>query len=477
MNILMLSSEVAPFAKSGGLGDVLGALPQNLAAQGHDVRVMLPKYGLIADRFVSEMRFELYTYVPVGWRNKYCGVFSIKKAGVTYYFIDNEYYFGEKCLYKWDDLERFSFFDKAALEVLPRLGFKPDIVHCNDWQTGAVPVILEAYYKNNEFYRDIRTVFTIHNLKYQGIYSVDAVKDFLSLGDEYFTDDKLEFHGCANLLKAGIVYAHAVTTVSPTYAEEIKTPTGGEKLDGLLSARSNSLFGILNGIDYKEYSPKKDPNIPFNYGVRDVLEGKKKNKMALQEQLGLPVDGEKVMIGLVSRLVDQKGLDIIAEAMGELLQLDMQFVVVGTGDEKYENMFRYFAQGNPHKISANIMFSNELAHRVYAAADLFLMPSLFEPCGLGQLIALSYGTIPVVRETGGLKDTIKSYNEFTDEGNGFSFYAPDPHDMVFTIRRAISFFSDKAVWKKLSQRAMKQDFSWTESAKEYLRIYENLMGV
>ena len=477
MNILMLSSEVAPYAKSGGLGDVLGALPQNLAAQGHDVRVMLPKYGLIADKFVSEMEFVLYTYVPVGWRNKYCGVFSIKKAGVTYYFIDNEYYFGEKCLYKWDDLERFSFFDKAALEILPRIDFKPDIIHCNDWQTGAVPVILEAYYKNNEFYRDIRTMFTIHNLKYQGVYSVDAVKDFLSLGDEYFTGDKLEFHGCANLLKAGVVYANAVTTVSPTYAEEIKTQTGGEGLDGLLSARSNSLFGILNGIDYSEYSPKKDGYIAFKYGEKDVLEGKKKNKMALQEQLGLPVDGEKVMIGLVSRLVDQKGLDIIAEAMGELLDLDMQFVIVGTGDEKYENMFRYYAQGNPQKISANIMFSNELAHKVYAASDLFLMPSLFEPCGLGQLIALSYGTIPVVRETGGLKDTIKSYNEFTDEGNGFSFYAPDPHDMVFTIRRAINFFSDKAVWKKLSQRAMKQDFSWTESAKEYLRIYENLLGI
>lgn len=476
MNILMLSSEVAPYAKSGGLGDVLGALPQNLAAQGHDVRVMLPKYGLIAERFVSEMQFELYMYIPLGWRNKYCGVFSIKKAGVTYYFIDNEYYFGEKCLYKWDDLERFCFFSKAALELLPKLGFKPDIIHCNDWQTGAVPVILEAYYKQNDFYRHIRTVFTIHNLKYQGVYSIDAVKDMLSLDDSFFTDDKLEFHGCANLMKAGIVYAHRVTTVSPTYAEEIKTPTGGERLDGLLSARSNSLYGILNGIDYEEYNPKTDGSIFCNYGLRDAVEGKKKNKMALQEQLGLPVDGEKVMIGLVSRLVDQKGLDIIADAMVELTGLDMQFVIVGTGDEKYENMFRHYAWCNPQKVSANIMFSNEMAHRVYAAADLFLMPSLFEPCGLGQLIALSYGTIPVVRETGGLKDTIRSYNEFTGEGNGFSFYAPDAHDMVYTIKRAISFFADKPVWKKLVQRAMKEDFSWTESAKRYLDIYQELMN-
>ncbi|MBQ9757032.1 MAG: glycogen synthase GlgA [Clostridia bacterium] len=474
MNILMLSSEVAPFAKSGGLGDVLGALPGSLAALGHDVRVMLPKYGLIAEKFLSEMEYLLYTYIPLGWRNKYCGVFSIKKQGVTYYFVDNEEYFGEKCLYRWDDLERFSFFDKAALELLPKLDFKPDVIHCHDWQTGAVPVILEGYYKKNEFYRDIRTVFTIHNLKYQGIYSIDAVKDFLSLDDSFFTNDKLEFHGCANLMKAGITYSMAVTTVSPTYAEEIKTPTGGESLDGLLSARSNALYGILNGIDYDEYNPKTDPYIEHNYTSRSVINGKKKNKMALQSQLGLPVDGEKVMIGLVSRLVDQKGIDIIAEAMEELVGLDMQFVIVGTGEEKYENMFRHYAWCNPEKVSANIMFSNELAHRVYAASDLFLMPSLFEPCGLGQLIALSYGTIPIVRETGGLKDTIVSYNEFTDEGNGFSFYAPNSHDMMYTIRRAISFFADKAVWEKLAKRAIAQEFSWEGSAKEYEKIYFSL---
>jgi len=474
LNILMLSSEVAPYAKSGGLGDVLGALPQNLASLGHDVRVMLPKYGLIAEKFISEMEFVLYTYIPLGWRNKYCGVFSIKKQGVTYYFVDNESYFGDKCLYRWDDLERFAFFDKAALELLPKLDFKPDIIHCHDWQTGAVPVVLEAYYKQNEFYRDIKTVFTIHNLKYQGIYSIDAVKDFFSLDDSFFTDDKLEFHGCANLMKAGIVYSMAVTTVSPTYAEEIKTPMGGESLDGLLNARSNSLWGILNGIDYDEYNPATDPYIENNFTSRSVISGKKKNKMALQAQLGLPVDGEKVMIGLVSRLVDQKGIDIIADAMEELVGLDIQFVIVGTGEEKYENMFRHFAWCNPEKVSANIMFSNELAHRVYAAADIFLMPSLFEPCGLGQLIALSYGTIPIVRETGGLKDTIMPYNEFTGEGNGFSFYPANSHDMMYTIRRAISFFADKEVWEKLAKRAMKQDFSWTESAKEYEKIYFNI---
>lgn len=474
-NILMVSSEVAPYAKTGGLGDVVGALPAALAALGHDVRVVMPKYGCIAEKYVAEMQFLFYMYVPLGWRSKYCGVFSIEKQGVTYYFIDNEYYFGDSVLYKWNDLERFAFFDKAALEILRKLDFRPNVVHCHDWQTGMVPVILDAYYKRDEFYCGIKTVFTIHNLKYQGIYTIEAVEDFFSLEASYFTNDKLEFHGCANLLKAGIVYSNAVTTVSPTYAEEIKTPMGGEGLDGLLFARDNSLFGILNGIDYAEYNPKTDPYIFQNYDAKTAAEGKKANKTALQEQLGLPVDGEKVMIGLVSRLVDQKGLDIISSAMNELMSMDVQFVVLGTGDEKYENMFKHHAWCNSDKMSANIMFSNEMAHKIYAASDLFLMPSLFEPCGLGQLIAMAYGTIPIVRETGGLKDTVRAYNEFTGEGNGFSFYPCEAHDMMYTIRRAIRFFSEKTVWNKLVKRALSEDFSWKESAKKYETVYNNII--
>ncbi len=468
----MLSSEVAPYAKSGGLGDVIGALPQALTKLGHDVRVVLPKYGLIDEKFVSEMQFEFYMYVPLGWRNKYCGVFSLYKKGVTYYFIDNEYYFGDRTLYRWDDLERFAFFDKACLEILTRINFKPDVIHCNDWQTGMVPVVLKAYYDKGEFYRNIKTVFTIHNLKYQGIYSIDTVKDFYSLDSSYFTDDKLEFHGCANLLKAGIVYSDVVTTVSPTYAEEIKTPLGGERLDGLLSARSNSLFGILNGIDYEEYNPRTDDYLAAKYSLRDCISGKRENKMALQTQLGLPVDGDKPMIGLVSRLVDQKGLDIIADAMNELMEFDIQLVILGTGEEKYENMFRHYAWCNSGKVSANITFSNDLAHKIYAASDLFLMPSLFEPCGLGQIIAMAYGTIPIVRETGGLKDTVQAYNEFTGEGNGFSFYPANAHDLLFTLRRALHFYSEKDTWKKLVKNAMKQDFSWEESAKQYDKLYK-----
>lgn len=422
------------------------------------------------------MEFKFFIYIPLGWRRKYCGVFELEKDGVIYYFIDNEYYFGDPYLYKWNDLERFAFFDKAALEILKHLDWKPDIIHCHDWQTGMVPVLLNAYYNKDTFYQGIKTVFTIHNLRYQGIYSIDIVSDFFSLNRDFFTADKLEFHGCANLLKGGIVYSDYITTVSPTYASEIQTPMGGEKLDGLLSARSQSLYGILNGIDYNVYNPKTDKYIFENYDARNVVNKKRENKMKLQQQLGLTVDGEKVMIGIISRLVDQKGFDIIAEAMGELMNMDIQLVVVGTGEAKYENLFRHNAWCNSQKMSANIMFSNELAHKVYASCDIFLMPSMFEPCGLSQMISLAYGTIPVVRETGGLKDSIMPYNEFTGEGNGFSFYPYTAHDMMYTLRYAIKIFSDKKAWTDLIKNAMRQDFSWNESAKKYQDMYNRLLG-
>ncbi len=467
----MISSEAAPFAKSGGLGDVLGALPQALSALSHDVRVILPKYGLIEEKFVSQMEFLFYTYVPLGWRNQYAGVFSLKRNGVTYYFIDNEYYFGDKVLYRWDDLERFSFFDKACLEILPRLGFRPDVIHCHDWQAGAVPVMLKAYFERNEFYRGIKTVFTIHNLKYQGVFGIEAASDFLSLGKEYFTSDKLEFHGAANLMKGGIVYSDSITTVSPTYAEEIKTPEGGEGLFGLLSARRDSLRGILNGIDYDEYSPQNDPYISMRYSYETINMGKKANKEALQKELGLSLDPQKPMLGLVARLVDQKGIDIIKDAMNEIVNMDIQLVILGTGDERYEKMFRYYGDTYKNKISANIMFNEGLARKIYAASDIFLMPSLFEPCGLGQIIAMSYGAVPLVRETGGLKDTVFSFNEFTHEGNGFSFYPPYAHDFLYTLRRAIGFYKEPEIWSKLSENAMMERFSWENSAKEYEKVY------
>ena len=474
--ILMCSSEAAPFAKTGGLGDVLGALPQALAKLGNDVRVVLPKYGCIPHEYVEKMEFKFFIYIPLGWRRKYCGVFSLQKDGVTFYFVDNEYYFGDPYLYKWNDLERFAFYDKACLEIIRHLDFKPDIIHCHDWQAGMISVLLNAYFQRDLFYLGIKTVFTIHNLRYQGIYSMDIVSDFFSLGQEFFTDDKLEFHGCANLLKGGIVYSDYVTTVSPTYAEEIKTSLGGEKLDGLLSARGQSLYGIINGIDTDVYNPKTDKYIFENYDLRNLISKKKENKVKLQQQLGLPQDAEKAVIGIVSRLVDQKGFDIIAEAMGELMNMDIQLIVLGTGDSKYEEMFKNSAWYNPQKMSANITFSNELAHKIYAGADILLMPSMFEPCGLSQMIAMRYGTIPIVRETGGLKDSVQPFNEFTGEGTGFSFLPYRAHDMIHTIKLALRFFAEKETWVPLMKRAMKEDFSWTASAKKYDEMYNQLLG-
>ncbi len=471
----MFSSEVSPFAKTGGLGDVLGALPQALTELGHDVRIFMPKYGVIEENFVSEMSFLFYIYVPLGWRNKYCGVFSLSRNGVTYYFIDNEYYFGDCQLYKWNDLERFAFFDKAALEVLKNLNISPDIIHCHDWQTGMIPALLKSHYLYDPFFENTKTVFTIHNLKYQGIFNIDSVRDFYSLDSSYFTDDKLEFHGNANLLKAGIVYSDIITTVSPTYANEIKSFPTGEGLDGLLRARENSLFGIINGIDYAEYSPSTDPNIFFNYSAETHVEGKKKNKTALQKELGLPIDEEKAVIGIVTRLVGQKGIDILNEAIPALMDMDLQLIILGTGEQSFEKAISDHAWFNSSKLSANIYFNNEMAHKIYAASDFFLMPSLFEPCGLSQLIALSYGSIPIVRETGGLKDTIHSYNEYTNEGNGFSFLPYTAHDLIYTVRRALCFFADKPFWNTLVSRSMKENFSWAESAKKYSELYQNLI--
>ncbi len=473
--VIMVSSEVAPFAKTGGLGDVLGALPQALTEHGHDVRVIMPKYGCIEEKFVRDMSFLFYIYIPLGWRNQYCGVFSLLRNGITYYFIDNEYYFGDCQLYKWNDLERFAFFDKAVLETLKTLDLSPDIIHCNDWQTGMVPALLKSHYLNDPFFKNTKTVFTIHNLKYQGIFEIDSVRDFFSLDASYFTNDKIEFHGSANLLKAGIVYSDIITTVSPTYAGEIKSFPNGEGLDGLLRARENSLFGIINGIDYNEYSPASNQDIFCNYNHETHAEGKRKNKTCLQEQLGLPIDGDKAVIGLVSRLVSQKGFDIILEAMPSLLNMDLQIVFLGTGDKNFENALSDYAWYNSDKVSANIYFSNEMANKIYAASDLFLMPSLFEPCGLSQLIALSYGSIPIVRETGGLKDTVLSYNEYTNEGNGFSFSPYSAHDLIYTVNRALSFFADKPLWNALVSRCMQNDFSWKESAKKYSELYQNLI--
>ena len=369
-------------------------------------------------------------------------------------------------------MEKFAFFSKAALSVLPVIGFQPDIIHCHDWQTGLVPVFLKDKFHENEFYANMKCIMTIHNLKFQGVWDMQSIKNITGLADYYFTPDKLELYGDANYLKGGLVYADALTTVSPSYAEEIKTPFYGENLDGLMRARAHDLRGIVNGLDYNEWNPQTDCLIYQNYCAEHFREEKAKNKAELQKQLGLPQKKDAFMIGIVSRLTDQKGMDLIDYMMEEMCQQDYQIVVLGTGEERYENMFRHFAWKYPEKVSANIYYSEDISHKIYAACDAFLMPSLFEPCGLSQLMSLRYGTVPIVRETGGLKDTVEPYNEYKETGTGFSFANYNAHEMFDTIRYAHSVYVDKKdEWDKMVQRGMQADFSWNASAGKYAELY------
>lgn len=400
-------------------------------------------------------------------------------AGVHYYFIDNEFYFAGPKPYGYihEDIEKFAFFSKAALSAMPLLGFKPDIVHCHDWQTGLVPVYMKERFHDGEFFRDMKSIMTIHNLKFQGIWDLKKVKDITGLPPYFFTSDKLEAYGDANYLKGGIVYADAVTTVSDSYAEEIKTPFYGEHLDGLMRARSNCLTGIVNGIDYEEFNPATDTRIVSNYNQKTFRKEKPKNKKALQQELGLEVNDKKFMMGIVSRLTDQKGLDLIAYMMDQICAEDVQLVILGTGESQYENMFRHFAWKYPDRVSANIYYSEDMSHKIYASCDAFLMPSLFEPCGLSQLMSLRYGTVPIVRETGGLKDTVEPYNEYESTGTGFSFANYNAHEMMNTINYAKHvFYNNKREWNKIVDRGMLKDFSWTSSAKKYQKLYDNLLG-
>ena len=376
-----------------------------------------------------------------------------------------------------DEITKYSFFSKAALSTLPLIDFRPDVIHCHDWQTGLIPVYLRERFQGNEFFRGIKTVMTIHNLKFQGKWDVKTVKSITGLPDYFFTPDKLEAYKDANLLKGGLVYADAITTVSDTYAEEIKTTFYGEGLNGLLQARSGDLRGIVNGIDYDDFNPETDKYIDHNYNAVNFRKEKIKNKRALQAELGLEQDDKKMLIGIVSRLTDQKGFDLIDYMMDELCQDAVQIVVLGTGEERYENMFRHFDWKYNNKVSANIFYSEALSHKIYAASDAFLMPSLFEPCGLSQLMALRYGTVPIVRETGGLKDTVQPYNEYESVGTGFSFTNYNAHEMLETIRYAERIYYDKKrEWNKIVDRGMAVDFSWQVSAKKYQEMYDWLIG-
>lgn len=476
-NVLFIASESVPYIKTGGLADVVGSLPKSFDKEKYDCRVIIPKYKAIDAMLLEDIEFVTSFYINLSWRNQYVGIFKKICDGITFYFIDNEYYFSGTKPYEdiCYDLEKFAFFSKAALSILPVIDFRPDIIHCHDWQTGLVPVYLKDVFEQGEYYKNIKTIMTIHNLKFQGVWDVKTMKDIAGLSDYYFTIDKLRVGKDGNYLKGGIVYSDYVTTVSDTYAEEIKTEFYGEKLDGLMRARNNSLMGIVNGIDYNEYNPETDCFIHKNYNVNTFRKEKVKNKRALQKELGLEVNDKKFMIGLVSRLTDQKGLDLVEAVMDEVCTEDVQFVILGTGEEKYENMFRHYDWKLNDRVSANIYYSEPMSHKVYAACDAYLMPSLFEPCGLSQLMSLRYGTVPIVRETGGLKDTVEPYNEYDSTGTGFSFVNYNAHEMLDTIKYAKHvFFDKKREWNKIIDRGMEKNFSWEFSAKKYEELYDRL---
>ncbi|HEY3426107.1 MAG TPA: glycogen synthase GlgA [Negativicutes bacterium] len=473
--VLFVAAEAGPFAKTGGLGDVVGSLPKELRQHGVDARVIIPKYSDIPNPLKAGMVFKAKCTVPVGWRQQYCGVDELVYQGVPFYFIDNEYYFKRSGFYgHYDDAERFAFFCRAVLEILPALDFIPDVLHCHDWQTGMVSLFLKAHYGHNPYYQNIRTLFTIHNLRYQGVFPKEILTDLLALDWKYFTPEGIEFNDKVNFMKGGVAFADLISTVCPTYAGEIQQWYFGEQLDGLLRSRGPDLSGIVNGIDYEVYNPAEDPWIAVKYDA-DTPERKQQNKTVLQERLGLPVNKNTPVMAIVSRLVGPKGLDLVECVLNELLAAeDIQLVVLGTGEHKYQHLFQHAAWLYPDKMSANIFFEEQLAHQIYAGADLFLMPSLYEPCGIGQLIAMRYGALPIVRETGGLRDTVIPYNQYTGAGNGFSFTQYNAHDMLFTIRLALGLFQDKARWDKLVQAAMQSDYSWRQSVQQYLRLYNML---
>lgn len=476
-NILFAASECVPFIKTGGLADVVGALPQYLNKDEFDVRVILPYYTCIPAKFRDNFKYVTHFYMDYGLRpdGVHVGIMEYEYNGIKFYFVDNEFYFKCDQPYssdiKWD-IERFTFFCKAVLAILPVIGFRPDIIHCHDWQSALIPVFMHSTFATNPFYSSTKTIMTIHNLKFQGVFDIDTFKYNTALPDYMFTSDKLEFHKDANMLKGGLVYSDYITTVSETYAEEIKYPFFGEQLDGLLRARSASLRGIVNGIDYKVFDPSTDKKIFAQFDAKSAKKQKAVNKEKLQAELGLPVDKDKYMIAIISRLTDQKGLDLVNYAIERICDENTQFVIIGTGEQRYENMFRHYQWKYPDRVSANICYSDELAHKLYAAADTMLMPSLFEPCGLTQLIALRYGTIPIVRETGGLKDTVVPYNEFDGSGTGFSFANYNGDEMLGAINYSKAVYYDhRAEWDKMVVRGMEADFSWNSSARQYEGMY------
>lgn len=472
MKILFATSEAVPFIKSGGLADVSGALTKALRTRRQTCRVVLPLYEDIPQSDRDKMKFVTSFHVSLGWRNQYCGVFEANANGVKYYFLDNEYYFKRHGIYGFfDDAERFAFFSKAVVEMVSHIDFEPEIIHCNDWQTALVPVYLNLFYRHLEKCRNIRTVFTIHNIQYQGVFARGIASDVLGIPDPAV--GIVEFGDSVNFMKGAIEEAEAITTVSPTYAEEILDPWFARGLDGMLRAKQYKLSGILNGLDYQEYDPKTDAMLFETYDAAH-LDGKKKNKAALQKLLGLEKDKNTMLIGMVGRMVSHKGMSLIEYKFEEIMLQNVQLVMLGAGDWNYEKFFREAVAHYPGRFSVTLGFDETLAHRIYAASDVFLMPSKTEPCGLSQMIALRYGAIPIVRETGGLKDTVRDLGG--KDGNGYTFLTYNADDMFGAILRACKDFRDRAKWESNIKTAMKCDYSWGKSANAYIALYEEILG-
>ena len=476
MNILFASSEAAPFIKTGGLADVAGSLPKALAALGHDIRVILPLYEGIGPEWRDQMEHLFHFHATLAWRKPYCGIFQLKRDGVTYYFVDNEYYFKRSGIYgHYDDAERFAFLCRAVVELPAHLDWHPDVIHANDWQTALVPIYLLEERERVPQLHGTKSVFTIHNIEYQGRYGRELIEDVFGLDNSYFHEHMLAFHGDVDLMKGAVYACDYLTTVSPSYADELRYPFYAHGLEGVIADNRHKLRGILNGIDMDLYDPASDPGLAAPFSADD-LTGKAACKAALQQAVGLRQDPDIPIIACVSRLVKHKGFEMVAASIHEIMAMDVQMVVLGTGEWGFEEAFRQAQAMYPGRFSANILYSASLSTAVYGGADLFLMPSIAEPCGLSQMIAMRYGTLPVVRETGGLRDSVRPYG--TEGANGFSFADINAHDMTWVLREAVDLYhDDKPAWKALQHSAMTADFSWKQSARDYLQVYQWATGL
>lgn len=477
MKVLYVSSEALPFASTGGLGDVIGSLPAAVKAKNaeeYDVRAVIPMYPVIKEKFASEIKFEGECTIPLSWRNQYCGIWSAERRGVKYYFLDNEFYFKREKFYgSYDDGERFAFFGKAVLELLRVIDFYPDVLHANDWQSALSVIYLKRKYGMIPGYDRIKTVYTIHNIEYQGMYGFEILGDVFDLAE--YDRSIVEYNGCVNLCKGAITVSDAVTTVSARYAREIMTPFYSHGLSGVLNGCAGKVSGIVNGIDTDYYDPKTDPAIKYHYSA-DSLQFKTRNKTELQTMCGLEVGRDIPVVAMISRLADHKGFDLICRVIEEMITVDnIEFVLLGTGDAVLENFFRSLAAKYPNRMCAMIEFNKDLSKKIYAGADMFLMPSKSEPCGLSQMIAARYGAVPIVRECGGLADTIEAYNKFEGTGNGFSFANYNAHEMMGVVREAVELYKNRKEWNRLVRRAMNTDFSWNVSAEKYIDLYESLI--